>query len=947
MIFIILFVLLFILIFLINSFYFLIIDRKKISDSKEIFIFHMVYWIFLNTFSVKYLLKIFTLPQTYGDTLKIKKILYLFIDTTNYMYLYIGITAVLGSLLIYAANITYSEKKHIFFESTKISYQFVLMVFTYTLFFLNVNVIFLLGALAIFIKNLIKSVQNLVIIEADRSKYPKLFIDTIKSITNKSMVNTYSNRYDNLKKSQVMNSDVNQNLYTEIKAEKKGYIVNIRLDQLNVIAENNSEISQNDLKPIILVRWLNEYVEKGATLAWVHKSHTKKVNKIFVLSKNEPQNDTLKNTMEYLGESLSDSLNTNNIVRLTNLVSIFYQLVDEFNIKIFEVKSSWGSNNKLIEIIANSYEMAIISSNTNLFRAVYYLPVKVANKAYEIDELNTFEYSIYFMPKIYDFYFKTKDVYFELRTVEGLKHIMYMISSDYEKSKNKYYLNTYLLSTLKIIQTLVIKSITNKDLRFYKEFLALLIEWFEHKPNKDKNTDLIIKSSYLGVFLYLLSIKAEDDVEVFNEYFDELKEYLDFSFEELMEVFKYIKGNSIISKFEWDEWFIPKAELVKVKFYRDDTSTYLNIVFNLLSIISRGSYDRAKDYVIFETYKIDEYLKIVEDKIIPFQEKWNLIFPNKISIERIEEYKAFLEECKKLKIEKEKEETTLSHLSLEKIEKIKTKFKSKLKESKFLKFLNNSGKYNYYSDQNGENVNSFGINRIENKNYFINNASFYSESLGEIYGRTHIKILQYKFIEALDKNSVKRKIKSLNSVLNKFEGIGDIIMFASNISDYDIEEQTNTSEQNKEPKFIPRWKLKSEEKTLQEFFKEDLFIGMYRYKDVEIPVYRVYGGTEALYLLSYDKIDSLNHYNPKKDDETECVEFCSFYVKDFSHNIEIRDSLIKSNPPWLSEYGDIDSKIKYLDTLVLFKSFQNIKVEFNTENQSKIYKFDFSESNKE
>ena len=58
-----------------------------------------------------------------------------------------------------------------------------------------------------------------------------------------------------------------------------------------------------------------------------------------------------------------------------------------------------------------------------------------------------------------------------------------------------------------------------------------------------------------------------------------------------------------------------------------------------------------------------------------------------------------------------------------------------------------------------------------------------------------------------------------------------------------------------------------------------------------------------------------------------------------------RDSLIKSNPPWLSKYEDIESKIKYLDTLVLFKSFQNIKVEFNNEDTSKIYKFDFSELN--
>ena len=851
-----------------------------------------------------------------------------FINPNNFIISFSGITAITAGLLIFVASIKEKDKKYLLFETTKIGEIVISIIFVYGMFIIDVRTYFIYAPIILITTQILKAINLIVIVEKNKSNYTKIFSDTIDK-----HLKPYKNFEEKSFTDFIIRSDIfkfyeekdNLDNYIPIVAKKSGYIDSINYKLLNKIVNINNKIKVRKAQEKILIlnrKYLNNYINKKDELFWINNDYKKafrkiNFNKLYILKKKVRKNTKLKDFILILEDSLIEAIRAKNLTKVRESIVIFGEFIEKTELSIFNTTNIWIVKNTISDFVFEVYSLAFSAEDDEIFKEICPLATRVAKRAFESDNFEAFYYSIINLPKMYEYYLKSKHTYFDYRVYFEFDDLIKYVIND-SKSND---VRKYLFEIHYNIQELLITTIRKEDKETFKEFLKLVS--YEINNKEKDEVFRIQKTVYIGVVYYLINNKNTINI---NPFLKIIFDKLELNFNELLDLFQYVDKTGVSSILRWNDWFIPNKgfSVIRISTINPKFNLYFIKTLLLISVCKNGL--NIPDNIKIEN-NYDVYLENTE-KIKQELNNWKEIFS--INNEKIEIFLILIKEKKEKEDKKREEEVKKSPISLDKLEKFKNNLSENLKKSKILNFFKSKNKYNYIEEGPDNKIKTFGISQVLSKEIFVKSDNSYISSIeSEIFQSIEISSENY-IIDELDNLSVKGK-KSLCEILKNFNNNENLIVFSSSIYIENLMEKYDKI-------FIPHWSLEDNIKSKFNFY--DMFLGVLKEKNFIIPVYHFYNSKKCIFLFNFDKINNFNHYNPVSLNKKEKVEYCSFYLEAFSDNSEIKNEVLKMNPQWLEKFDDEKLKKEELDKYVWLKVHQKIKLNFNDEIKSSVYKLE-------
>jgi hypothetical protein len=305
----------------------------------------------------------------------------------------------------------------------------------------------------------------------------------------------------------------------------------------------------------------------------------------------------------------------------------------------------------------------------------------------------------------------------------------------------------------------------------------------------------------------------------------------------------------------------------------------------------------------FDTTKLDETF---DAKLVPFLKKIKEEANNQIS----EKHKS-------------------GNISQKRVEEFKKKVLKSFYDSAnlrdiFIKY------FKAYEDKTKEKIlgkkERFGISIVDDK------ASFFDEwyvdyfGWGEAYGIDLASGENSHLLDEIAKDCQEVSRDDFEATLSKFKNPKDIVIFATNISSWQVFENFK--------KFKPKWYRDVEQLEVKGFG------GWYDFNGQLIPIFETYHHKieKQVLILNKNKIGKLIQLSPLNEGEDENLVKDIFYinVQAFSENNDLMEQFIKNPPEWLKMIGDQQKQREHLQKCVLIHIFE--RFEYNKPKDFEGYK---------
>jgi len=305
----------------------------------------------------------------------------------------------------------------------------------------------------------------------------------------------------------------------------------------------------------------------------------------------------------------------------------------------------------------------------------------------------------------------------------------------------------------------------------------------------------------------------------------------------------------------------------------------------------------------FDTTKLDETF---DAKLVPFLKKIKEEANNQIS----EKHKS-------------------GNISQKRVEEFKKKVLKSFYDSAnlrdiFIKY------FKAYEDKTKEKIlgkkERFGISIVDDK------ASFFDEwyvdyfGWGEDYGIDLASGENSHLLDEIAKDCQEVSREDFEATLSKFKNPKDIVIFATNISSWQVFENFK--------KFKPKWYRDVEQLEVKGFG------GWYDFNGQLIPIFETYHHKieKQVLILNKNKIGKLIQLSPLNEEEDENLVKDIFYinVQAFSENNDLMEQFIKNPPEWLKMIGDQQKQREHLQKCVLIHIFE--RFEYNKPKDFEGYK---------
>lgn len=533
---------------------------------------------------------------------------------------------------------------------------------------------------------------------------------------------------------------------------------------------------------------------------------------------------------------------------------------------------------KLIISLYDIYDVAIKNQDDDIFHKISHLHIFIAQYYYKNNDKENFYLALYGMTKIYDYYYKDGTDKFAKRVISRLDFDILKIRETYKENFEEGVV--WHSQIFRVIVEGIKKTVKNDDFYFFEQFIRLIKYQFKSNKEIKKEYKLLEKAVYFGILLYLREEKSkrEDDrtqykkIHKYIKYIEKI--LLKNSLIDLIELYEFIKEKEIATELDWENYFIPKFEIIGVTIWNGrETDEIKKIFFELLGKI--GNFQRNKNILLedehlkryFENKNVKDVKKSIE-RINDFKEKASGLLND------LEEYKSnekinILEgDCNKVKDlliefkndteQKKKKKIREAEISTNKIEMMKEKLEDLLSNSKIIKMLKRLNKYNLRLEEKNDKIQCLGINEYMEKEFFTeidkgDGIEFVAETLGEA---------QNKGIERIIMNSLdERRIESeetIEKVLEKIKGKPWIILTGIYIGNFFYNSENGSEKEN----IIIKSDLD------KKYFEKygEILEGIYKYKGVESPIYDLDSDKEGIYILDSDDIEGFTHYDANDED---------------------------------------------------------------------------------
>jgi len=208
-----------------------------------------------------------------------------------------------------------------------------------------------------------------------------------------------------------------------------------------------------------------------------------------------------------------------------------------------------------------------------------------------------------------------------------------------------------------------------------------------------------------------------------------------------------------------------------------------------------------------------------------------------------------------------------------------------------------------------------GINGVYDKEAFFDEW-YVNYSLGGYRFGLDLAAIENNYLRKILSGSCENlDYKKIVDVLEQFDELDNVVIIALNIfSRRFFDDDIN---------FQPNWKLEP-----NDIIDIGTFEGFYKFKEHKIPVFRIFDNIKlkSVAIINLKKSLILKQYSPLNIDDDNCLQKAIFYmsVKAFSEDKKLLDEFLENPQPWLSEKGDREEQRKYLLKKVLIQFYERL-----------------------
>ncbi len=166
-----------------------------------------------------------------------------------------------------------------------------------------------------------------------------------------------------------------------------------------------------------------------------------------------------------------------------------------------------GNKDSIVKFLYDWHDEVYRNKNDNIFYEISYLHILIAQYYYKSNDKENFYWSLLGMTKVYDYYHRDKTDKFAFSVVSGFDFYRFGI---YEQHKENFEDGIgWYCQKFKAIVEGIKKAVKNDDFYFIKQFIYLIEQEFEYKKNLKRDYQLLEKSVYFGILLYLKEEKRK------------------------------------------------------------------------------------------------------------------------------------------------------------------------------------------------------------------------------------------------------------------------------------------------------------------------------------------------------------------------------------------------------------------------------------------------------
>lgn len=603
--------------------------------------------------------------------------------------------------------------------------------------------------------------------------------------------------------------------------------------------------------------------------------------------------------------------------------------------------------------IREIFEKGIDSEDINIIRDVAYLPILLAQEAIESKDHLVFQEFLYFPCMLYEKGFeyskkgneKAADIMFD-RTWRYLKELsVYHLES---KLKDEAYpeqdFKDYSIHILKIFQELLKSAFDKRDIENFEKFLQVVMDLFDrlgrqYNYNKHESIEEIYnelnkkrQEMIFGLTSWILFVlKGESTNDETKRFYTVIQNRLPSQLEELTEIFLRVHDFKIGDYWGWDWWESRPDEGV----HTINTLEKLEQLFIVKSLSILRSKTEEEITAISLPHNRDlaflaegtrEVMKTIED-IENNPNNWNFVLDEQ-SIAKCANLRTLLEKAHEQQEQDDLRKKRETPISKDKVEKFKKSLVLNYEQSHPLKtLLKNIGSFVDKTDEpyNGE-IKKMGINTLFDKAaFFGDDISWHVHHIGIDeafgFGRNMAYGENKELIEAIDPKTEQINKENFEEKLSSIK-TSNIIIIATNRAIWNFFERGSDN-------YIPKWNQHFPQEHTDEMVE-----GVVKYKRSFIPVYEIFtpeAKESNIYILDKTKIGKLIQYSPlDKNDPDELIHNVFLInIRQFEKESEIMKEFLNKPPEWLTEKGDKEKQIEYLQEQVLIHIFERYEFQLH------------------
>jgi len=430
---------------------------------------------------------------------------------------------------------------------------------------------------------------------------------------------------------------------------------------------------------------------------------------------------------------------------------------------------------------------------------------------------------------------------------------------------------------------------------------------------------------FYGITSYMLAKWREG--MIMNSYFEIIHRYLPKNIKVLTNLFIQCHDDEAEKRWGWSWWESQPEGGVHRIYVRERLEAVY--VFLLIQLLATGKTDvipPSRGLVSAKNKK--EGLAEIANAIKTNRAEWQTIVPDaKISF--VDDVLRLLERAEQVQEQAEEAALKEQDISSSLVESIKNAFILEYEKGATMRTIFKSN--NIFNDKTSVpapfGMRWLGINSVEDKDLFIENTAVHYIGVGESFGHS---IAAGENIDIFNKLSQKTQEVSVRNLDDLIAAEGKLENFVIVINDINIfEKLINTAN------FTPSWRLE----------KPTNLYGIYKFEDVEIPVYHCEQGAnkEMVMLLDKSRIGRMVQYSPLKEgvfNELTGRNFL-FEIKSYSHSSETKKQFLDKPPAWFYTADGVGTGADsitiddYLNRKVSLKIIEYFVIELGDESYGK------------